>query len=73
MNEERVMNVWNFMVAHAKTYDKVPSVKTIAKGTSMSIRQTRRTIGVMEEIGMLRRTIHGFAPPKGWTATEAMS
>jgi hypothetical protein len=50
-----------------KSTDKLPSVRDIAAGRQQSIRKTRRQLQQMEDANVLRRTIRGFAPPKGYT------
>lgn len=64
MTPEQVASIAKFMIDYAKTHDKVPSVKTIAKGVDLSIGKTRKCISVLEDMNFIRRTVHGFAPPR---------
>jgi DNA-binding transcriptional regulator YhcF (GntR family) len=64
--DEGATLTFRWIIDWVKSTDKLPSVREVAKGRGQSIRKTRRQLQQMEDANVMRRTIRGSAPPKGY-------
>lgn len=64
------LNIVRFMADWANKKEAVPSVRQIAKGCEISIRQARRQMANLEAAGLFRRTIRGLEAPKDWQVSS---